>query len=88
MGKTLQVLFICLQQADMQINCLNSCIPTKQEEEMCRGQLAELSIPNPSPFLHSPRYSQQCQEKGCNHRNKGQEIKISPGICAAARLLL
>lgn len=88
MGKTLQVLFICLQQADMQINCLNSCIPTKQEEEMCRWQLAELSIPSPSPFLRGPRYSQQCQGKECNQRNKGQEIKISPGISAAAGLLL
>lgn len=87
MGKTLQVLFICFQQADMQINCLNSCISTKQEE-MCRWQLAELSIPSPSPFLLGPRYSQQCQEKRCNQRNKGQEIKISPGICAAAGLLL
>lgn len=89
MGKTLQVLFICLQQADMQINCLNSCIPTKQEEEeMCRWQLAELSTPNPSPFLHGSGYSQQCQGKGCNQRNKGQEIKISPGTSVTARLLL
>lgn len=88
MGKTLQVLFICLQQADMQINCLNSCVPTKEEEEMCCWQLAELNIPHPSPFLRAPRYSQQCQEKGCDQRNKGQEIKISPGICAAAGLLL
>lgn len=89
MGKTFQVLFICLQQADMQINCLNSCIPTKQEEkEMCRWQLAELSTPNPSLFLRGTRYSQQCQGKGCNQRNKGQEIKISPGISVTAGLLL
>lgn len=40
MGKFLQVLFICLQQADMQINFLDSCVSTKWEVEMCWQWLA------------------------------------------------
>lgn len=42
-GKILQVLFICLQQADMQIDFLDSHVSTKQG--MCHRWLARPSIP-------------------------------------------
>lgn len=68
MGKILQVLFICLQQADMQINFLNFCVSTKWEEEMRRQRLVELSIPR------GPGYQRQL----CSARKRGatREIKV------------
>jgi len=80
MGKILQVLFICLQQADMQINFLDSCVSTKWEEATRR--LAELSIPHPAPFPRGPRYSRQlcrARKKGATRETKVRKSKSAQG---------